>query len=195
MKKIARFCVAAAVAIGISGFVARTSYGEEKKPSAEPAREAIDFRKLKEILPEELGGLKRSKAGGEKNKFGDMSVSTARATYGKADDGEDENAKHPRIEVEIQDFGGSAAGIGAAAAAWSTLDVDNESDDGYEKTVKIGDAKHPGYEKWNKADKHGEIQVWVTKRYVLTIRTSNLTSADTMKIVNAFPVGKLADLK
>ncbi|MEZ0265914.1 MAG: transposase [Phycisphaerae bacterium] len=195
MKKFARFCVAAAVVAGVSGFVARASYAEETKPAAEPPREAIDFRKLKELMPEELGGLKRSKAGGEKNKFGDMSVSNGRATYGKADDGEDENVKNPRIEVEISDFGGSAANVGAAAAMWSTLDIDQESDDGYEKTLKIGDAKHPAYEKWNKADKHGEIQVWVAKRYVLTIRTSNLTSADTLKIANAFPVGKLADLK
>src|SRR5215211_676002 len=49
-------------------------------PAAPPAKKPpIDFRKLKEMMPAELAGVKRSELSGEKVSIGELIVSTARA--------------------------------------------------------------------------------------------------------------------
>ena len=42
-------------------------------------------------------------------------------------------------------------------AAWSMMEMDKETENGYEKTSKIGDNK--SYEKYDNGDKDGEIAV------------------------------------
>jgi len=61
------------------------------------AKEAVDFRKLKEVLPDKLGDLKRTEHTGQKVKMDKFTISMASATYAKEDAGD--NA--PRIEVQI----------------------------------------------------------------------------------------------
>ncbi len=158
---------------------------------AAPKRESIDFRKLKELFPAELGGIKRSEASGERNKIGDMSITTAKAAYKKNADDE----KAPRIEIEVMDYGGSGAEMAAAAAIWATMEIDKDSDNGYEKTVKIGEGKHPGFETWNKTDMHGDLQVWAGKRYIIHFQTYNLPAGEVTKLAVQYPLDKLAELK
>lgn len=189
--KLARVGLALVLATGFAG-VGRVGYAEDKKEEAPAARDAIDFRKLKEVMPAELGGIKRTAIEGEKNKIGEMSISHAKATYRKGDD----DGKAPKIEIEVMDYGGVAgAQMGAASAMWANLDIDKESDDGYEKTTKVGEGKHPAFEKYEKENKHGQMSIWVGKRYILTVSTDNLTAAEMVKVANELPLGKLADLK
>jgi hypothetical protein len=69
-----------------------------------------------------------------------------------------------------------------------------ESSDGYEKAVTVGG--NPGFEKWQKDSKTGELNVLVGKRFLVTIEGHDL--ADT-KVLNEFAskmdMGKLAGLK
>src|SRR5687767_8934665 len=108
--------LSAALVLGAGSFV--VAQNNKAEPAAQKT-EAIDFRKLKEWLPAELNGIKRSEANGERNKLGDITISQARAAYGK---GEDE--KTPRIELEVIDYGGMNQMAQGLAMAWTAAEID-----------------------------------------------------------------------
>ena len=185
----ARLGLAAVLALGASSAAVAQ---EQAEPAANAAKvESIDFRKLKGWLPGELNGIKRKEAGGEKNKVGEMTVSTARATYEKG--GGDDEANAPRIELEIIDYGGIKDMAQGMAAVWTAAEIDKESDEGYERTIKVNG--HPGMETWQAEGKHGEIQLLVGKRYILTLRTDNVPAEQVKKIAESLDLKALADLK
>jgi hypothetical protein len=177
--------LSAALVLGAGSFV--VAQGNKADPAAQKT-EAIDFRKLKEWLPAELNGMKRSEANGERNKLGEITISQARATYGKGDD-----EKTPRIELEVVDYGGMNQMAQGLAMAWTAAEIDRESDDGYEKTIKI--KNNPGMETWQKEGSHGEIQLLVGKRYILTLRTDNIPAEQFKKVAESLALEKLAELK
>jgi hypothetical protein len=182
-----RWTVAALVWAGLAGFVR----ADDKPAAADaPKPQAIDFRKLKEVLPAELNGLKRTEASGEKNGFGGMSVSTAKGEYKKAKDQDDE--KEPSISVEILDYGGVEVAKGLAMG-WTMAEIDKESDSGYEKTVKV--KGNPGLETWEKEGTHGPVQLLVGSRFFLNVDTRTIDSAQVLKVVESMPLDKLAALK
>jgi hypothetical protein len=178
--------------IAVAAALTLAARAEDKKdaPAAAPKVETVDFRKLKELMPAELHGLKRTANNGEKNKVGEFSITQARATYGKG--GDDDNEKAPRIEVEVTDYSATQMAQGLAAA-WSAVEIDKESDDGFEKTVKI--AGNPGHLTWQKEDKQGTMQLLVGNRYIVNLHTFNIPSEQINKIAEALPLAKLAELK
>lgn len=154
--------------------------------------EPVDFRKLKELLPSTLLGLKRANAEGQKTKVGDFSMSTATATYeGAKKDGDNADADAPHIEVTIVDYSGTQAGD--LAAAWAQADIDKETDGGYEKTLKV--AGNPAYETWQSEGKSGALQLYVGKRYIVTVNATGLEKEKTVEAAKALPLDKLAALK
>ncbi len=88
----------------------------------------VDFRKLKDILPERAAGLERTEATGEKNGAMGFSLSQAEGKYG---DGE------ASLEIEITDTGGVGGMAMMGMAAWAMAEVDKETATGYEKTTRI----------------------------------------------------------
>ena len=184
-----RWMVAALVSVGVVA-AAATNVARAEDPKPAKAASTVDFRKLKELMPAELNGLKRTEHNGEKNAFGTVSVSTAKAEYRKNKDQDDE--KEPSISIEVVDYGGIEMAKGLAMA-WTMAEIDKESDEGYEKTVKV--KGHPGMETWHKEGKNGNVQVLVGNRYILTVDTTNIPSEQVLKIVESFPLDKLAALK
>ena len=76
-------------------------------------KEPVNFRDMKEILPNDLGGMEQTDNEGQTSGIMGFKFSTAKATY------EEDKAK---LEVKIIDI----AGIGKLAskmADWSTLDL------------------------------------------------------------------------
>lgn len=174
-------------AVMFGGFATFVSAQEKKDDAAAPKTEAVDFRKLKELMPAELNGLKRSDCKGEKNKIGEMSISQVTATFKK-----DDNDGSPRVEVQVMDYSSMEMAKGLAAA-WTAVEIDKESDDGFEKTVKVKD--NPGFLTWQKDGKHGQVQLLVGKRYIVTVQTDNVPSEQVIKVAEALPLDKLAALK
>lgn len=152
---------------------------EKKGPVA-----TIDFRRLKELLPAEADGLPRKEASGEKNGAAGFSFSTAVGKYGNADDSE-------TIEITLVDGGGSSMMMGLAA--WSMLEIDKETADGYEKTGIMGNYK--SYEKYNSQDKNGEIALLVAKRYVVTAKGRGIDMDKLKEALNDVDLDKLAGLE
>jgi hypothetical protein len=149
------------------------------------AVEPIDFRKLKELLPEKLGDLSRTEATGQKSGAMGFTVSTAEGKYkGSGDES---------IDVEIIDTGGIAGVSTMTLAAWSIAEIDKETATGYEKTTKIEGYK--SFEKYDTESKSGELNVLVGDRYLVNVEGNNV-SMDVMKdILKDLDLSKLAEMK
>jgi hypothetical protein len=69
-----------------------------------------------------------------------------------------------------------------------------ESSRGYEKATTI--ANHPGFEKWQKDSKNGELNVFVGKRFLLTVEGDDIADTKVLhEFVGQMDLGKLAALK
>lgn len=183
--KVARTALSMLMGVSVLGVVPPVI--AQDAPTTQ-AVQVVDYRKLKELLPGELGGLKRTGHSGEKIKLGEFSIANAKAEYAK--EGEEENL--PRIDVDIVDYG-AAPGMAQGMAGFATMDVDREGDDGYQKSGKV--AGQPALETWTAETKSGTIMILVANRFVVNIQTNNLPSEQIRKIAEALPIDKLAALK
>jgi hypothetical protein len=192
---IAAACLCSAVAVPV--LAEDPPAAKEGGDAAKPKLQPVDFRKLKELLPAQLVGLKRTKNDGQKLKLGDVTVSSAEAGYTKPrpEGQSDDNAAEenpPGVDVTILDYANTDA-AGSLAAAWANNEIDQESDDGYQKTVKV--AGHPGLETYDKQGKSGTLQLYVADRFIVTINTRNLPAEKTMEAAKALQLEKLAAMK
>jgi len=122
--------------------------------------ETVNFRELKALLPEELDGLNRTSASGEKtNAFG-INVSKAEGEY-KTED----NASS--IRITITDMGSMSGWAGLAAFGWTMAEIDKETEDGYERTIEYKGFK--GFEKYNTKRNNGKKEIMVAKRFMVSV--------------------------
>ncbi len=127
--------------------------------------EVVDFRDLKALLPEALGDLKRENAQGEKSSAMGFTISKAEADYNNEDYSQ-------RIDIEITDLAGATGYAGLAAWGWAMVDIDKETDSGYEKTTKY--KGHKGYEKYENEYQNGSIEVLISGRFMVSVRGNNV---------------------
>jgi hypothetical protein len=118
----------------------------------------VDFRALKALLPESVGGLKRVSATGEKGAALGFGASHAEGKYRG-----DGNSK---LRIKIVDTAG-LGGMAVAALGLATVEVDKETETGYERTTVIGG--HKAFEKYDTRSKRGEVKVLVGNRFILEV--------------------------
>lgn len=118
--------------------------------------EVVDYKVLKDMLPESLGNLRRTDATGEKTAAMGMQVSNAEGRYS--------NDQGANVTLKLTDIGSMTGLAGMAAYAWAATDIDREGDDGYEKTANFKGYK--SHERWSKSSNSGEISVLVGGRFV-----------------------------
>ena len=155
--------------------------GGDGKGAVEP----VDFRELKAILPESIAGMKRGEESGERAAMGGMKVSHAQARY--SDGGT------TRLRVKITDTGSLSGFAGMAGAAWAMVDIDRETDRGYEKTSTVDGRKM--HEKWNTKDKRGEVDVIVASRFIVEVRGTGIEMKDLKESLKVIDFKKLEALK
>lgn len=141
--------------------------------------EAIDFQELKKMLPERLAGMKRVSHEGERSGVGNMKFSSAQARY------EDGDA---RLEVSIID-GGGFAGFIAGMAAWSMVEVDRETEDGYERTTMIDGYK--AYEKYDNRSQGGQISLIIQDRLIVNVEGDNLSERQLKRALESLNLDRL----
>jgi hypothetical protein len=186
MNRIVRrtsLALVAALSLSTPAFFPTVARAEDA-PASQPAKKpVVDYKKLKELLPESLGDVKRAKTEGQKSSFGDQSVSTATGTYGDSDA---ENA--PTGTLSYIDYGSTEVGAGIAGM----IDIDQESDDEWTKTTKIGDYK--ALLNYNKKDKHGTVQTAVGSRIIVSLELRGVSEEQFKKAADELPLAKLAEL-
>lgn len=146
--------------------------------------EPVNFRELKALLPDKVGGLPQVNSEGQTTGVMGMNFSNAEGSY-RNEDGSKE------IEVQIADFGGVGPAM-MGMAYWVNIDVDNESSDGFERTGTF--QGHKSFEKFNTGSNSGEIAVMVSKRFIVTMRGSGMSFEDLRKAVSSIDLGDLEDL-
>ena len=147
--------------------------------------EPIDFRKLKEALPQELAGFEKGESSGEKNNAFGIAVSEAKQSFRTAD-----GSKSVRFEITDP---GSLAGPFALANMWMNIDIDKETSSGYEKTSTVGGRKL--HEKWNKSSKHAEVQMVVGNRFMIEVDAQGVDMNDVKALISKIDVAKLESMR
>lgn len=144
----------------------------------------VDFRELKALLPAEIDGAKGELKGGRNGAMG-MSVSQAEGRY--------ENDQGAGVTIKIADISGVGGLAAMAFTAWATADIDNETDDGYEKTTTIDGNK--ALEKYNTKGKNGQIQLLVDKRFSIEVHGSDVSMEKMKAALGKIDLSKLKALK
>ena len=133
MKLSFRTALVALVVAVAAGSVSIVRAEDEKPAASQPAKvPPVDYKKLKEVMPAELAGVKRSNNEGQKTGIGEFVMTQATAEYQKQDAAEND----PKITVELIDYV-SATGMAEAMTAWSKMEIDKDSDNGFERTTKV----------------------------------------------------------
>lgn len=147
----------------------------------------VDFRRLKELLPERLGDLPREEATGERSRMMGIGTSKAQATYRT----EGSNAN---MNLSIVDFGSMRA-ITMMGLGWAMVDIDNESESGFERTVKH--EGYPAYVKYNHSGRssNGQMSVIVEERFVVTVNGYNVDAEAIEEAWTQIDLDHLADMK
>lgn len=141
--------------------------------------EIINFRELKKLMPESISGMNRTSAEGQTTGFGGMKVSVAEAEYREG---------NQRLDLTITDTGGLGAAL-MGMAFWSNLEVDKETDNGFERTTEINGNK--AYMKYDRKSEKSEIAVIYNNRFLVVADGRGIDFDDLQEIVEDLDVDDL----
>lgn len=166
-----------AAAVGMQAAAAAMNSMAESMGKAGAGQAAlVDFRVLKELLPETIGDLKRTSATGEKSGAMGMGVSQATGKY--------QGEGQARLRLKLIDTAG-LGGLAVAGLAMAGLEIDKETESGYERTSTVAGRKL--FEKYNSKSKRGELKVFVANRFVVEADADDVP----METVKELVTGKL----
>jgi hypothetical protein len=153
-------------------------------------QKTVSFKRLQEFLPKiDLAGYTKGKPGGETSSAMGMSTSEAHVTYEKG--GGDDSIT---IEVKINDTAGIPfAQMGAAMIGMT--EFENETENGYEKSVKV--QGFPGTEKVDNSEdnKSAEIMLFVGNRFQVELQGRGTSDATLLhKLLDDMKLGDLSKL-
>lgn len=146
--------------------------------------EPVDFRTLKEMLPESIAGMKRTAAEGSRTSVVGIASAKAEATY--------QDGKGGRIALEITDVG-TLSGVTAMAFAWVNVEIDKEGTSGYERTTTVAGRK--AYERYDTASRTGELDVIVAGRFIVGAKATGVDMKVFKEAVAKLDLEKLDALK
>ena len=128
----------------------------------------LTLDQLKALLPEEIAGIKRSSF----NANTTMGFAMAEADYEKDDNTE--------LKMMIYDCAGEAGSGIFGMSYWTKMNMQQESDDGYVKTVSFNGDK--AVETYQKGSNESTLTYVVAERLLVTLTGHNM-SADDLKSV------------
>ena len=155
--------------------------GLKKKHNVDE-KQPMNFRELKEALPNRLAGLSLEESEGQTSSILGFGISTVKAEYQ-----DDEST----MEVSIVDV----AGVGKlvkSMATWSEFKVDKESKDGYERTTEIDG--FPALEKYNERREEGEISVLAKDRLIISVKGEDVSERQMRRAVDGLRIRRLVRL-
>jgi hypothetical protein len=167
--------------LGALGGAASGAAGAAGAASYDP----VDFRKLKEVLPAELAGFEKAGGEGAKNSAFGITVSEAKQSFKSADG-------NKRVRFEITDPG-SLAGPFALAHVWLNIEVDKETNNGYEKTSTV--AGRRVHEKWSTSGKHAEVQTVIGQRFLVEVDARGMEMSEVKSLISKMDIAKLEAMK
>jgi hypothetical protein len=116
--------------------------------------------------------MKRTSASGDRNQMMGVDVSSAEGQY-EATDGQGAS-----VYIRITDIGSVAGPTRTGMTSWATMQYNQETDTGYQKTTTFNGYK--AVEQYRTQAKSGTIHVWVADRFIVEIDGEQV-SMDTLK--------------
>jgi hypothetical protein len=145
------------------------------------AIQVVDFEKLQDLLPSP-GGWEKGKVDA-KQMSSPMTMSMAEVTYRKGD---------AQVKVTITDAAFNQMFMMPFTMAMGL--ANERSSSGFKRPATYGG--QPGHEEWQSDNKHAEVTIVVSKRYIVQVEGSDLASFDVIKeVAGQIDVAKLAALK
>ncbi len=144
--------------------------------------EVINFRELKEMLPSRAAGMRLDDSSGETSGALGFKISTATGEYRDDDQ---------KIEITIADVGASPMVL-MGMAAWSNVEFERDSDEGYERTTTI--EGHKAYEKYDSEREDGQISLIINKRFLVNIEGRNVSEKDLKSALKRIDIDDLERL-
>jgi hypothetical protein len=159
----------------------------ESRAQNEPVlvQDVVDYSKLLPILPDAPTGWTAEKPEGSTTDVGGFKITNVHRDYHK---GEGTNA--PTAAISILDSAANPDYVTATSAAWN---LKIESTEGYSKSVTIDG--NPGFEAYEKEQKHATLWVMIAKRYFLEIELQNQDPKELQEWVKRIDLKKLAAIK
>ncbi|MEM8484158.1 MAG: hypothetical protein AAF564_01355 [Bacteroidota bacterium] len=149
--------------------------------------EAVDFRELRTIMPDRIRGMEKGKSNGERTGALGFRISQVDQMFAE------ENG-NGRLDISIVDLGG-LKNVASMGLNWLQMDVDRESDDGYERTRTY--REHPVLDKCsNMSGKtRCEMTVFVSERFVVSLESRDMDAGMLEDILEDMDIRKLERMK
>jgi hypothetical protein len=141
----------------------------------------VDFRKLRELLPETLPGMTRGELSGQSGEAMGLKGSSAVARYSGGD---------ANISIEIADMG-SLSGLAGLAKRFDP-NMEKETDTGYERTRRVNDQLV--HERYDRRGRSGELMVMAGDRFTVTVEGSGVEPDALAGALKQVDFGRLAAL-
>jgi hypothetical protein len=150
-------------------------------PDVKPV-DPVSFRDLQTVMPDVTGWEKTNPTG--ERMTSPFSFSQASVTYKRGD---------AEVEQKIIDSGFNQV-LFAPFTMLMAAGYEKETQDGFERSVNVGG--NPGWEKWDKGTRNGELSVVVNKRFLVQLEGHSLDDVKTLHtVLEQTDVKKLASLK
>jgi hypothetical protein len=157
--------------------------GAQNEPILVP--DVVDYTKLLPILPEAPNGWTADKAEGSTSDVGGFQITNVHRDYHKG-----EGTDAPLVSINILD---SAANPDYVTAATNTWKSSSETPEGYSKTITIDG--HPGFEAYEREQKHASLWVMIAKRYFVQIELQNQDPKELQEWIKRVDLKKLEAIK
>lgn len=142
----------------------------------------VSFKELQTVMPE-VSGWEKTNPTGERM-TSPFSFSQASVTYKRGD---------AEIEQKIMDSGFNQL-LFTPFTMFMAAGYEKETQDGFERSVNV--AGNPGWEKWDKGSKNGELSVVVGKRFLVQLEGHGVDDIKTLHtVLDQTDLTKLASLK
>lgn len=147
--------------------------------------DVVDFAKLIPILPEAPSGWTADKPDGSTTDMGGFKITNVHRDYRKGD-----ATDAPSASISILDSAANPDYVTATTGTWAQS---NETPEGYSKPVTIDG--NPGFEAYEKEQKHAVLWVMVAKRYFVEIELQNQDPKELQEWIKRVDLKKLAEIK
>ncbi len=175
----------AAIVSVIAALLCWAALCRAQAPPPPDAPDVVDYEKLIPLLPEAPAGWTAEQPEGQTNDAGGFKLTTVHRDYKK---GEGDNT--PTASISILDSAANPEYVSATTAAWK---ISSDTAEGYTKSVTIDG--NPGFESYEKEQKHAALWVMIAKRYFLEIELQNQDPKELQEWIKRVDLKKLAGIK
>jgi len=157
------------------------SKGLAADPGVKPV-DPVSFRDLQAVMPDVVGWEKGSPTG--ERMTSPFSFSQASVTYKKGD---------AEIEQKILDSGFNQL-LFTPFTMFMAAGYEKQTQEGFERSVNV--AGNPGWEKWDKGSRNGELAVVVGKRFLVQLEGRGVDDVKTLHtVLDQTDLARLAAIK